>query len=165
MSNNESSSSSVDVKTAVEQILGALREGIEGPPPNWGYFSDPGPEAGFLPLIAAMRAAEASRPTGGTTIAGHVHHLVFSLAAASAYIRGDKTPRNWDESWSLTTVDDAEWRVLRERLREEYETVLATIESHAIDGVAPLGISVGTAAHVAYHLGAVRQKIACGKVP
>ena len=163
MSHNESSAP-VDVKTAVEQILGALREVLEGPPPNWGYFSDPGPNAGFLPLLSAMSAAEASRATGGTTIAGHVHHLVFSLAAASAYMRGDMTPRNWDESWSVTAVNNAAWEALRERLREEYETTKTTIESHATDGVAPLGISVGTAAHVAYHLGAVRQKIAYGSV-
>jgi hypothetical protein len=159
MTTNESPP--VDVRTAVAQILGALTEGFEGPPPNFGYYSDRGPESGFLPLLAEMSAADASRPIGGTTIAGHVHHLVFSLGAASGFITGDRTPRNWNESWSVAAVDAEEWTALRDRLRAAYEATKATIEAHAADGVVPLGVSVGTAAHVAYHLGAVRQKIAC----
>src|SRR5258706_6693053 len=64
------------IGSAIQQILGAFKEGFEGPPPNWGYFSDRGPDAGFLATLAKLSAADASRMTGGTSIAGHVYHLV-----------------------------------------------------------------------------------------
>lgn len=147
------------ISSAIQQILGALKEGFEGPPPNWGYFSDRGPDAGFLALLEKMSAAEASRESGGTSVAGHVHHLAFSLEAAVAYIEGDVSPRNWAESWSVKTVDETEWTKLKERLRAGYESMKKTISSRATDGVAQLGLSVGAATHVAYHLGAVRQKM------
>ena len=161
--NNSESSPPVDIKTAVEQILGALKEGFEGPAPNWGYFTDRGPDAGLFALLAAMSADQASRVTGGTTIAGHIHHLAFSLDAGSAFIKGEKTPRRWEESWSVRTVDDTAWKALRERLLDKYEIAKKTIEGHATDGVTSLGIAVGVVAHVAYHLGAVRQKMAFGR--
>jgi hypothetical protein len=151
------------IGSAIQQILGAFQEGFEGPPPNWGYFSDRGPDAGFLATLAKMSAAEASRMTGGTSIAGHVYHLVFSLEASAAYIKGDHSPRKWEESWSVKAVDDAAWAKLRDQLRAGYEATKKIIASHATDGVASLGISIGAATHVAYHLGAVRQKMAIGK--
>jgi hypothetical protein len=155
--------STVSIDVAVEQILGAFKEGFEGPPPGWAYFSDRGTDAGFLALLGTLSAAEASRTTGGTTIAGHIQHLVFSCDVTSAFIKGDRSPRNWDESWSVKAVDEAGWARLRERLRAGYDSLRNAIGFHAAGSLEALGISVGAATHVAYHLGAVRQKLAFAK--
>ena len=72
------------------QLLAVLREGFEGPQERWSYFTNAGPEAGLFGTLAKLDAAVASRASGGTTIAGHVHHLVFSLKASAEWIRGER---------------------------------------------------------------------------
>lgn len=144
---------------AVGQLLAVLGEGLEGPPERWSYFTDSGPEAGLFATLDKLDAAAASRPTGGTTIAAHLHHLVFSLDASASWIRGERIRRNWAESWAVTVVDEPEWLRLIERLRSGYQELRRAVEEHAADGPEALGGAVGAIAHVAYHLGAVRQKV------
>jgi hypothetical protein len=46
-----------------------------------------------------------------------------------------------------------------------YADLRATIEAHGADGVEAFGGAVGAVAHVAYHLGAIRQKVAHNRKP
>jgi hypothetical protein len=147
----------------LDQLLAVLREGIEGPPKRWSYFTDSGPEAGLLGTLGKVDAAAASRPVGGSTIAAHVHHLVFGLEVSAAWIRGERRQWNWPESWSVSTVDAAEWACLVAQLRDHYQELRQEVAAHATDGAEAFGGAVGVVAHVAYHLGAVRQKVLVGR--
>ncbi len=114
--------------------------------------------------IEPLSAEEASRPSGGggSTIAAHVHHMVFVLEASSAWIRGDRTPRDWRESWLATTVIEDEWARLQEELRRGYDELARAIEAVDVADEQALGEAIGEAigavAHAAYLLGAIRQK-------
>lgn len=87
------------------------------------------------------------------------YHEVFALEAATAWIRGDRTPRKWRESWRVSAVDEPAWTRLREDLRREYTELSGAIERHAASGEEAMGGAIGAIAHAAYHLGAIRQKL------
>ena len=150
---------SVSLDTVLDHLLAALKEGLDGPG-RWGFFSDRGPEAGLSATLKALSASEASKVTGGTSIAGHVHHLVFSFEASVAWMKGDTSPRDWAKSWSVVSVTEPTWRKLQDDLRAGFAAMKAAIEAHAKTGFEPAGVAVAAPAHVAYHVGAIKQKIA-----
>ncbi|NIM49043.1 MAG: hypothetical protein GTO22_07260 [Gemmatimonadales bacterium] len=153
----------ISLDDVIGQLVAVLEEGFEHPPKPWTYFTNNEPGSGLFGTLADLSAADASRPWGGTSIAAHVHHIIFGLGASSAWIQGDRTFRNWAESWSVSTVDDVAWSQLVERLRAGYEALRRSIESHASSSVESMGGAIGAVAHVAYHLGAIRQKLSYGR--
>jgi len=63
-------------------------------------------------------------------------------------------------SWRRGTVDENRWRELRENLRRQVETWRKHVAGRAgWDDVAAAG-ALSSAAHTAYHLGAIRQILA-----
>lgn len=152
----------VTPEKALEQLIAVLREGFEGPQTSWSYFTDDGPEAGWFGMLDRLSAEEASRPSGpnGTSIAAHVHHMVFSLSASTDFIMDRWQPRDWSESWKVSTVDEEQWRELRDRLRAGYEALLDAFRQRALVDERSFGGALSAVAHAAYHLGAVKQKLA-----
>jgi len=145
----------------VSLLIRMLREAFEGPPGPWTYFTDTSPGTGVFGTIGGLSAAAASRSggPGGTTIAGHVHHLSASVALSTQGLRGEPTSRDRSRSWTVSVVDDAAWTALRARLREEYDRLLVAVEMHARWDEDALGVAIGALAHTAYHLGAIRQRL------
>lgn len=143
-----------------KQLLAVLREGFEGPGPKVTYFLDGGPDAGLRKTLAQLSAEEASRPWAGNSVAAHAKHILFSFEAFGAFIAGDHSQRDWSESWSVSSVDDASWTKLQSDLAEGYEDLRRKIETHAETSVEATGGSVAAVTHLAYHIGAIRQKIA-----
>jgi hypothetical protein len=141
------------------QLTAVLREGWEGPSTKWAYFLDQGPDAGLRNTLAKLTPEEASRDVGGNSVAAHAHHLLFSFEVFGAFIAGDRTKRDWNESWRVSTVDAAAWTKLQSDLTARYEELLATIETHAGTSDAAAGGALGAVAHLAYHIGAIKQKI------
>jgi hypothetical protein len=144
----------------VEQLLSVLDEALCGSTGPTTYFVDNRPDCGLLGSLAALGAADASRPVAGSSVAAHVGHVVFAMDASACWMAGDTAPRDWSASWRVTAVDDEEWAALLERLGREYRNLRAAIESEAGAGGDGFGEAVGAIAHVAYHLGSVRQKLA-----
>jgi len=148
----------VSIQVVMAQLLAVLREAFEGPKESWSYFTDSGPEAGFFGKVERLGAANASQQVGGASIAAHAHHVAFALEASSAWIKGDRSHRNWAESWSVQAVDDAGWARLLERLRAGYGDLRRAIEEHALSSEEAAGGAIAALAHAAYHLGAIQQK-------
>jgi len=144
----------------ISQLSAVLREGLEGPQERWSYFTDTGKGSGLLATISSLSADQASRVLGGTSVAAHVAHIVFSLDASARWIEGDRTMRNWKESWGVSTVDAQGWERLQERVRSGYRDLQAAISGYAGNSPEAMGGALGAVAHLAYHLGAVRQKAA-----
>ena len=151
--------SKVTLDTVLDHLLAALKEGLDGPG-KWGFFSDSGGEAGLAKTLKSLSASEASRVTGGTSIAGHAYHLVFSLNATVLYMNGDRTPQDWAQSWSVVSVTEPTWKKLQDDLTAGFEEMKKAVETLAKTGFVPAGLAVGAPTHVAYHLGAIRQKVA-----
>jgi hypothetical protein len=153
----------VSLDEVIGQILDVLREAFEGPRERWSYFTDNNSDAGLFGTLAAIRAEDASRITGATSIAAHVHHTIFALEASTDWIDGDRSPRNWKESWSVSTVGATAWQDLLIRLRTAYQDLRRAIEEQAVSTTDAMGGAIGALAHAAYHLGAIRQKISLGR--
>jgi hypothetical protein len=150
--------------TIVAPFIRVLREAFEGPPGPWSYFTDKDSQAGVFGTIDRLSAAEASRKIGSsaTTIAGHVQHLVSSLAISIRWIRGELVVRDRDQSWTAGELDAAGWSALRTSLRREYASLVTAIQSQGTWDEDAIGGAMGAIAHVAYHLGAIRQRLAVG---
>lgn len=149
----------IETGGAVRQLLSVLREAAEGPSGSWTYFIDKRPDAGLLGALGTVSAEQASRVWGDTSIAAHAHHIAFAMAASAAAIEGDQTPVDWKESWRATSVDETAWKELVERVSREYQRLRRAVEARASSSGEAFGEAVGAIAHVAYHLGAIRQKI------
>jgi hypothetical protein len=154
-------STPIPVESAVGQLVAVLREAFEGPADaSWSYFADH--QGGLFATIEPLSAAEASRLVGGASIAAHAHHVSFGLEASAAWLGGDRTSRDWAESWTVTSVTEPQWQKLRDELRARYTALLAAVERHATVSEEAVGGAVGAVAHVAYHLGEIRQKLSRG---
>jgi hypothetical protein len=139
-----------------------LREAFEGPPGPWTYFTDTAAGTGVFGTVAELSATQASQPggPGRTTIAGHIHHISASLALTTRELRGESVSRDRTHSWTVSVVDDAAWDALRAELRREYESLWVAVEMRAVWDEDTVGTAFGALAHTAYHLGAIRQRLA-----
>ena len=154
--------SATPAAVTVSLLTRMLREAFDGPPGPWTYFTDTSPGTGAFGTISSLSAVQASEcgGPGRTTIAGHINHLSSSLALSTLGLRGQSTSRDRGRSWTVTTVDDAGWADLQARLRREYQSLLVAVETHAVWDEDALGVAMGAIAHAAYHLGAIRQRLA-----
>ncbi len=152
--------SGTTLEVAIGQLLAVLREACEGPPQQWSYFTDNRPQAGLFGTLAPLDAAQASRPVAGTSIAAHCYHVMWAMAAYCAWIRGEREARDWAESWQVTAVDPPQWERLQQDLQHSYQELSRTVEVHASRDGEAFGKAVAAVAHIAYHLGAIRQKAA-----
>jgi hypothetical protein len=141
-----------------------LREIFDGPPGNEAYLLNPG-DAGLLNQLDTIDAHTAStRPMSGkTTIASHVDHVHYGFTLLNRWSAGESNPwadADWNASWQRTTVTDQQWRTLRDNLRSQSGTWRKTVaERTAWDDMSAAG-ALSSAAHTAYHLGAIRQILA-----
>ncbi len=149
----------LDNESIMVQLLAVLREGYEGPPTPWSYFTDARPEAGLAGTLKDLSADDASRSVAGYSIVAHIHHVTFGMNASADWIRGDHTPKDWKESWSLISVDDQGWCKVQLALRESYDNLRQAMAFHNADSAYSFGGAVASIAHLAYHLGAIRQKV------
>ena len=152
----------------VNLVTRMLREGFEGAPGPWTYFTDTAPGTGVFETVRALTASQASQEggPGHTTIAGHVQHLSSSLALSERELRGESTSRDRSRSWTVSVVDEGVWVALRASLRHAYESLLVAVETHTAWDEDALGVAMGAIAHTAYHLGAIRQRLEPrGRIP
>ena len=146
----------------VNLLVRMLREAFEGPPGPWTYFTDTTPGTGVFATIGALTPEQASLPggPGHTTIAAHVRHMISSLALSTKSLRGESASRDRSRSWTVSGVDAAAWAALQAELRSAYESLVVAVEMHAMWDEDGLGVALGAVAHTAYHLGAIRQRLA-----
>ena len=104
---------------------------------------------------------------GKTTIAAHVDHVHFGLSLLNRWAAGEANPwadADWNVSWTRGAVTTEEWQALRDNLRrasEEWITAVS-LRTDWVDLTAAGALA--SAAHTAYHLGAIRQILATQNV-
>jgi hypothetical protein len=140
----------------VESIAYLLRETFEGSPEGQpSAYLDRG--IGFFSTIDEVSATQASQEYGDMTIAAQTEHAKFYLDRLCEFIGGRNEKVNWEDSWLIETVNDAEWEALRQSVRQAYENALKCIANVSDWDATKTGMAIGLIAHTAYHLGAVRQ--------
>jgi hypothetical protein len=149
------------LQRALVNLLGEL---FDGPPANAAFVLNPGDPGLLCQLDGISAAAASSRPMPGqTTIAAHVDHLHYGLTLLNRWAAGEENPfatADWEASWKRGSVTPEQWQTLRDNLRDAAATWKTHVsERTSWDDLAASG-SLGSAAHTAYHLGAIRQILA-----
>jgi hypothetical protein len=142
--------------------LGLLfSELVDGAPDTGNAFILNGGDAGLLKSLDKLSAADASRSVNdGATIAAHAQHVRYGLSLMNRWGREGGNPfadARWDEAWKISTVDDGTWAEIRSGLGNETRHWLEVLHSPREVMDIELTGMIASIAHLAYHLGAVRQ--------
>jgi hypothetical protein len=147
-----------DISNALATLFSEL---VEGAPRTGGYMLNGGDE-GLLRSLDRLPASSASGLTAtGSSIAAHVDHVRYGLSLLNRWSADEQfdpfETADWGASWRKTTVSEADWKALRAQLCDEAsrwrETLSTPREIEDVD----LNGFIGSIAHLAYHLGAIRQ--------
>ena len=145
-----------EISNALATLLGEL---VEGAPKDGGYMLNPGDE-GLLRSLEKLPASDASAGTStGSSIAAHVDHLRYGLSLMNRWSDGENPfgSADWSASWRKTSLTESEWKDRISELRAEAARWLAAVrQPRDVDDVELNGM-IGSIAHLAYHLGAIRQ--------
>ncbi len=118
-------------------------------------------DVGLLRSLDKLSAADASRSVNdGATVAAHARHLRYGLSLMNRWASEGGNPfadALWDEAWKTAAVDSGEWAEIRNGLREEADRWLEVLRSPRAVTAPELSGMIGSIAHFAYHLGAIRQ--------
>ena len=147
-----------DSSPALRRLFSELVDGAHNP--KGAYILNTG-DVGLLRSLDAISPADASRSTnGGATIAAHAEHLRFGLSLMNQWITEGGNPfanAKWDAAWKVSAVDAAQWEDIKRGLRDEAHRWLQALSTpRDVNDVEFTGL-VGSIAHLAYHLGAIRQ--------
>ena len=143
---------------SLERLFSELVDGASG---DAGAFILNKGDAGLLRSLDRISAADASSSAnGGATIAAHAQHLRYGLSLMNRWAAEGGNPfadATWDAAWNISSVDDQAWQEIRGGLRDEAHRWLAALRSPRDVSEAELSGMIGSIAHLAYHLGAIRQ--------
>lgn len=154
----------ISSSTIINSVIDLLTEAYSGPPiPAASWFLENEPDSGIFSLLDTVSASEASISVDesgepGNIIASHAEHLRWSLATLNSAMRG-KDFGNWNESWRVLKLDEAEWDALRQDLRSEFEILQKALQSQSDLPEQYLTGLLSVIPHAAYHLGTIRQMI------
>ena len=118
-------------------------------------------DVGLLRSLETLSADDASRSANeGATIAAHAQHLRYGLALMNRWAKEGGNPfadAKWEEAWTIAAVNDTDWQQIRSGLQEEASAWMRTLRSpREVNGMELSGM-IASIAHLAYHLGAIRQ--------
>ncbi len=147
-----------DVHVALHTLFSELTDGAS----NLGgaYMLNSG-DIGLLRSLDKLTAADASRAVnGGATIAAHAQHLRCGLWLMTRWATEGGNPfadAKWDEAWRVSEVDEQQWLDIRGALGDEAHRWRQALGTPRTLSAVELAGMVGSIAHLAYHLGAIRQ--------
>ena len=140
--------------------LEILRETFEGERPGAGGTLFLDKTGGIRQTLSELTPEQASaRFDQHPSIAAHVRHMAFHLCAVAEWIEGDRRSRDWPGSFEPQTVNASEWKAVQAELemaRQRFEAVLRGLTPEQL---VENGAGMGALAHLAYHLGAIRQLV------
>ncbi len=150
----------------LEGSLDVLREAVEGGLPGHGTAFLDGTNAdgsgnhGLLATLANLTAAQASDPTAlGQSAAAHAAHLAFHMEVVLRWEADERGPFDWKGSFGSGQVGEAEWQALQARVEAAYQALRGWANSRPDWPQEAAGALAGALAHVAYHLGSLRQVV------
>jgi hypothetical protein len=144
-----------------EALADVFAELVAGTRSSGGPFVLNSGDDGLLRSLDKLTAPDASRSVhDGATIAAHAQHLRLGLSLMNHWAAEGGNPfadPRWDEAWTTSTVDEAQWEEIRIGLRDQSDRWLQVLKTPRQLTHPELKGMIGSIAHVAYHLGAIRQ--------
>jgi hypothetical protein len=151
----------MDITAVSSTLVRLFSELVDGAARGGDAFILNSGDAGLHRSLDALSAADASRSVNdGATIAAHAQHVRYGLSLMNRWAREGGNPfadAKWDEAWKTSTVADSEWAEIRKGLSEETHQWLAVLNTRREASEVELAGIVASVAHLAYHLGAIRQ--------
>ena len=145
-----------------------LNELLDGSAMDSGWVLNP-KDPGLLRSLANLSAAQASAiPAGGrSSIAAHVDHLRYGLSLLNRWSQEENpfADADWSASWKRLNVSESEWSSLRADLQSEARKWQTAVDQPRELTDDELKGYLASAAHLAYHLGAIRQINAAARGP
>ena len=145
-----------NLTTSLDALLSEL---VNGTPPTGGYMLNRN-DVGLLRALDRLSAADASMiVNGGSSIAAHVDHVTYGISLMNRWAAGEDPWRSadWAASWRRTTVTDEGWERSRLELADQLRKWQAVLREPREVTETELTGMISTIAHLAYHLGAIRQ--------
>lgn len=144
-----------------QSLTSLFSELVDGAVTGGGAFVLNSGDAGLLRSLERVSAADASHSVhGGATIAAHAQHVRYGLSLMNRWASEGGDPfsdAKWDEAWRTPPVNDREWTEIRDGLRDETHRWLDVLSSPRDVSTVELSGMIASIAHLAYHLGAMRQ--------
>jgi hypothetical protein len=143
-----------------QSLSALLRELVHGATPDACWILNRA-DIGLLRSLDALSAtgASAPAPAGGASIAAHVDHLRYGFELLNRWSRGENpfADADYSASWRRGTVTAEEWNARRKALATEVvEWERALAEPRELGEIELTGV-LASVAHLAYHVGAIRQ--------
>jgi hypothetical protein len=147
-----------DLTAALASLFSELVDGTGG---RTGPFILNSGDVGLLRSLDKLSPADASRSVDdGATIAAHAQHVRYGLSLMNRWATEGGNPfadATWDDAWKMAAVDAPAWDEIRTGLRHEAHRWLTVLGSPRDVSEVELAGMIGSIAHLAYHLGAIRQ--------
>jgi len=149
---------SLETSLVLARLFSELVDGATDP--NGAFILNSG-DVGLLRSLDKLSADAASHSVNdGATIAAHVQHVRYGLSLMNRWASEGGNPfadAKWDEAWQTVAVDASTWDEIRSGLRDEAHTWQRTLGSARDVNDVELSGMIASIAHLAYHLGAIRQ--------
>ncbi len=145
------------MSTFLSEVEEIIRETFEGGLPGQGtqYLDHDSGIVNTIKRISYIKASE--RPNKHISIASHISHMTFHLKVAYEWIKGDHSKRDWSKSFEPSKVNEQEWKKLIQEFDESKIQYLQAIRNLPNEKLISDSGAFGIIAHLAYHLGAIRQ--------
>ena len=145
-----------ETSPALTRVFSELVDGTSGQ----AFVLNSG-DLGLLRSLDKISPADASRAANsGATIAAHAQHVRYGLSLMNQWAQsgGDPfTDATWDQAWKISQVGESEWKEIREGLRLEAHRWSTALNTPREVTALELAGMISSVAHLAYHLGAIRQ--------
>jgi len=145
-----------DLGNALPTLFAELVDGASQSEAYMLNRSDPG----LLRSLDKLSSTAASKLTAnGSSIGAHVDHLRYGLSLMNRWAAGENPfdDADWSASWRKTRVSAVEWKQLCEQFADEAHRWLEELRKPREIGQTDMNSVVGSIAHLAYHVGAIRQ--------
>lgn len=147
-----------EIASSLETLFAEL---IDGAPKGGGAFVLNSGDMGLLRSLEKLEAPDASHSVnGGATVAGHTQHVRYGLSLLNRWAAEGGDPfanAHWDTAWKTSSVSESEWNEIRTGLGDEARKWLTVLRSTRDVSAVELNGLIASIAHLAYHLGAIRQ--------
>jgi hypothetical protein len=157
---------SSDLAESLKTLFREQMTGAAAGQPNWILDQGPGPS--LLGTLDSIDAATASRILPGlqNSIAGHAGHVRYALDVFIRALSGEDSfsTADWPSSWAPQSPSQSEWTALSASLRRQLDDLMAVLDrDQDWTNLYVRTGSIAQVAHLAYHLGAIRQLAALAR--
>ena len=147
-----------EVSAALTRLFSEV---VDGAGRQTGAFILNSGDLGLLRSLENISPADASRSVNdGATIAAHTQHVRYGLSLMNRWASEGGDPfadATWDAAWNTSRVGASAWAEIRDGLRDEAHRWIEVLNSARDVTAVELTGMIASIAHVAYHLGAIRQ--------